>query len=134
MSQHRHSDEKAHDEIERLAKERDEAWEARDEYIRTNVTLRAEIERLHAVSEIQHQQYKQIEAKLFDAAAFLDGMAETLDDMIGQGRRTPAGDDCRAMAAKLRDDRLDPCPQCGINRNSPFPCDCRAMAVHDGEI
>jgi Centrosome localisation domain of PPC89 len=40
-----------HIEVERLAKERDEAWEARDEYIRTNVTLRAEVERLRADNE-----------------------------------------------------------------------------------
>jgi hypothetical protein len=61
----------------------------------------AEIERLRNSLPMQTIAVQQ--TKLNEAATFLDGLAERLDDMIGQGRRTPTGDECRTMAKKLRE-------------------------------
>jgi hypothetical protein len=98
-------------EVERLQRELDERTAAANVRM---YELRAENERLLARCSEQRTKIDvlqvermQVDAKLTEAAAFLDGLAETLDDMIGQGRRTPAGDDCRAMAAKLRGSTYD---------------------------
>jgi uncharacterized coiled-coil DUF342 family protein len=78
-------------EIERLAKERDEAWEARDEYIRTNVTLRAEIERLHnaahscaAVIGGLEAEIKRLNAEKLELANHVDGCVRVAAEALAE--------------------------------------------------
>jgi hypothetical protein len=113
--------------------------------------LRTENERLHA--EIKRQHEREItkdtyihaiddtnRALLADNARLRAALepfarnpnAQWLADALGhierehllEAHRAWSGNETCAMAKKLRGDRPDPCPQCGINRNSPFPCDC----------
>jgi hypothetical protein len=67
--------------------------------------LELEVASWKQASDLKATEIERLTAHNTEAAAFLDGLAETLDDMIGQGRRTPAGDNCRAMATKLRGDK-----------------------------
>jgi hypothetical protein len=60
---------------------------------------------LTAAMAVVNNDMQRLRTQLTEAAAFLDGQADRLDDMIAQGRRTPAGDEWRAMARKLRGER-----------------------------